>query len=54
MEQTCLYVELAGTSALQLGSHLRYNEACQTYQQAQLKWPHERRVKALAELFQPF
>jgi tetratricopeptide (TPR) repeat protein len=54
MEQTCLYVELAGISALQLGSHLRYNEACQTYQQAQLKWPHERRVKALAELFQPF
>jgi tetratricopeptide (TPR) repeat protein len=54
MEQTCTYVELAGTSALKLGSDLRYSEACETYQQTQLKWPHERRVKALAELFQQF
>lgn len=52
MEQTCTCVELAGTSALQLGSNLRYSEACEIYQQAHFKWPHERKVKGLAELFQ--
>jgi DNA-binding XRE family transcriptional regulator/tetratricopeptide (TPR) repeat protein len=52
MEQSCTYVELAATAAKKLGSELRYNEACETYQQMQLKWPHERKVKALAELFQ--
>ena len=51
MEQTRTYIELAGTSALQLGSDLRFSEASETYQQMQLKWPHERSVKALAELF---
>ncbi len=51
MEQTCTYVELAGTSALELGSDLRYSEACETYQHMHLKWPHERRVKGLADLF---
>lgn len=53
MEQACEYVEVAGTSALQLGSDLRQNEASETYQQMRLKWPHERKVKALQELFQP-
>jgi transcriptional regulator with XRE-family HTH domain len=52
MDQCCAYVELAGTSALKLGSDLRYNEASETYQQMQLKWPHERKVKALSDLFQ--
>lgn len=52
MEQTCTYVELAGTSALQLGSDLRYSEACETYHQMQRTWPHERRVKGLEDLFQ--
>lgn len=52
LEQTRTYVELAGTSALQLGSSLRFSEASETYQQMLLKWPHERSVKALAELFQ--
>jgi transcriptional regulator with XRE-family HTH domain len=52
LEQTRTYVELAGTSALQLGSDLRFSEASETYQQMQLKWPYERSVKALAELFQ--
>ena len=52
LEQTRTYVELAGTSALELGSALRFSEASETYQQMQLKWPHERSVKALAELFQ--
>lgn len=52
MEQACTYVELAATSALQLGSDLRFSEASETYQQMQLTWPHERRIKGLAELFQ--
>jgi transcriptional regulator with XRE-family HTH domain len=52
LEQTRKYVELAGISALHLGSDLRYSEACETYQQMHMKWPHERSVKALAELFQ--
>jgi len=51
MDQACTCVEMAGTSALQLGSHLRYSEACETYQHMHLKWPHERKVKGLAELF---
>jgi tetratricopeptide (TPR) repeat protein len=54
MEQTCVQVEAAGTFALQLGSDLRYSEACETFQQVQIKWPRERRVKALAELFKPY
>ena len=54
MEQACEYVELAGTSALQLGSDLRHNEASETYQQMRLRWPHERKVKTLQELFQPY
>ncbi len=52
MEQSCTYVELTATAAKKLGSELRYNEACETYQHMQLKWPHERKVKALEELFQ--
>ena len=51
MDQTCNYVESAGSSALQLGSDLRYSEAREIYQRLQLKWPQERKVKALAELF---
>lgn len=52
MDQACTCVETAGTSALQLGSHLRFSEACEIYQHMHLKWPHERKVKGLAELFQ--
>lgn len=52
MHQSCTYVEQAVTSALKLGSDLRYNEACETYLQMQEKWPNEQRVKELADLFQ--
>lgn len=51
LEQSCSYVELALTSALKIGSDLRYNEVCETYLQMQFKWPHEQRVKELADLF---
>jgi hypothetical protein len=52
MDQSCSYVELAATSALQLGFDLRYKEAHHVYQQMLLKWPHERQVKGLAAHFQ--
>lgn len=51
LEQACTYVEHAGTAALQLGSDLRYSEACETYQQMQLKWPHEPKIKSLEAIF---
>ncbi len=52
MDQSCSYIELATTSALKLGSDLRYKEAHNVYQQMLLKWPHERQVKELAAHFQ--
>jgi tetratricopeptide (TPR) repeat protein len=52
MDQSCSYVALATTSALQLGSDLRYKEAHHVYQQMLLKWPQERQVKELAVHFQ--
>jgi transcriptional regulator with XRE-family HTH domain len=53
LDQTCTYFELNAVSAKQLGSNLRYNEACETYEQMQLTWPHEGKIKVLAELLQP-
>ncbi len=50
LEQTCSYFEVAAVSARELGSDLRYNEVCETYEQMQIAWPHESRVKALGEL----
>lgn len=52
LEQSCKYVEFAATSASALGSHLRYNEAYNLYQQIQMQWPREQQVKALAGHFQ--
>ncbi len=52
MIQSCKYVEFAATSASALGSHLRYNEAYNLYQQMQMQWPREQQVKALAGHFQ--
>jgi tetratricopeptide (TPR) repeat protein len=39
------------TGAKALGSERRYLEAFTTFEKAQLVWPNEQRVKALAELF---
>jgi hypothetical protein len=50
MEQTCSYFEVAVGSAKKLGSDLRYSEVCETYEQMQITWPREPRVKTLAEL----
>ena len=53
MHETCNSFELTIVSAKTLGSALRYNEACETYEQMQLKWHHEQKVKDLADLLQP-
>jgi len=50
MRETCECFELTVLSAKELGSALRYNEACETYEHMQLKWPQERNVKALVDL----
>jgi tetratricopeptide (TPR) repeat protein len=52
MEQSCTLVELAVTSALKLGSNLRFNEASETYEAMRVLWPNEPKVKTLDELFQ--
>lgn len=52
MHATCDGLELAVPAAQRLGSELRYNEACEIYQQAHMKWPNEGRVRNLATLFQ--
>ncbi|MDQ2716098.1 MAG: hypothetical protein M3Z08_14420 [Chloroflexota bacterium] len=52
MTQSCTYVAYAATSARALGSHLRYNEAYNIYQQMLVKWPPEQQVQALAGHFQ--
>jgi tetratricopeptide (TPR) repeat protein len=51
LQQSCMYLELAVTSASALGSDLRYREASGIYRDMQVKWPHEQQVKALAEHF---
>ena len=51
LELTSAHLEAATLAAQELGSDLRLNENVETYLQAQAKWPQEKRVKALAELF---
>lgn len=51
LRQTYENVCLAATSARTLGSHLRYNEAYNLYEQMVDKWPHEAQVKMLAKDF---
>jgi tetratricopeptide (TPR) repeat protein len=52
MPQSCDHLELATVAAFKLGSDLRRNEAGEIYDQMLLTWPHEQKVKSLAELFQ--
>jgi hypothetical protein len=51
LDQCRSYVEQAVIAALDLGSDLRYQEADNVYNLMQKKWPRERDVKELAELF---
>jgi transcriptional regulator with XRE-family HTH domain/tetratricopeptide (TPR) repeat protein len=52
MERTCSYFESAAIAARKLGSYLRQSEISETYEQMLKAWPHEKKVKALAELLQ--
>jgi hypothetical protein len=51
LDQCRSYVEQAVIAALDLGSDLRYQEAYNVYHLMWKKWPRERDVKELAELF---
>ncbi|GAC1463928.1 MAG: hypothetical protein PVS3B1_02610 [Ktedonobacteraceae bacterium] len=52
LEQSCDLLHTATTAAVNLGSHLRYQEASHVYDQLQARWPREQRVKELQDLFQ--
>lgn len=52
MEQCCTTIETAVSSALSMGSDLRYSEAYEVYQRMVIKWPYERKVKDLVQVFQ--
>ena len=45
-------VEAGATLALSAGSELRYSESLEVYQSMLVQWPHEQKVKNLAQLFQ--
>ncbi len=51
LEQSTAYFERAVESGRTLGSDLHQNEARDIYQQMQIRWPQERRVKQLEMLF---
>src|SRR6266536_1143369 len=51
MHQVGNHLEVLVPSARALGSDLRYNEAREIYEQMQVTWPFEQRVKALRDLF---
>jgi transcriptional regulator with XRE-family HTH domain/tetratricopeptide (TPR) repeat protein len=56
LDQGCLYLEKAATTAQASGSRLYYHKALDTYEsmQRQESWKHEKKVKQLAEVFQPW
>jgi tetratricopeptide (TPR) repeat protein len=51
LEQSCAYFEKAFVSGRTLGSDLHQSEAQSLYDQMQAKWPHEKDVKELVDLF---
>lgn len=50
LDQSCFYFEKLATLGAKLKANLFISEAQTSYQEMQLKWPHETRVKALANL----
>ena len=52
LDQCCMKVETAANLALSIDSDLRYSEALDIHQGMLIKWPHERQVLRLTELFQ--
>jgi tetratricopeptide (TPR) repeat protein len=51
IDQACSYLRNAVTSALVLGSKLRYYQAYTLYKQMLVKWSHEKQVKDQIDLF---
>ena len=51
LEQGAVYVEAGVSGAKTLGSQKCWNEAYENYNQMAVIWPHEKRVKAVGELF---
>ncbi len=54
MEQSSSYLQLAATLAREHNSRLYYNKIFSIYQEMLKRWEHERRVKDLEGLFQPW
>ncbi|GCE13955.1 helix-turn-helix domain-containing protein [Tengunoibacter tsumagoiensis] len=50
-DQTCRLLAEAVDAALHLGSHFYYQIASTLYNQAQLRWRHEKCIQAISELF---
>jgi len=54
MEQSSSYLQMAATLAREHNSRLYYNKIFSIYQEMLKRWEHERRVKDLEGLFQPW
>jgi len=52
LDQSCMLFETLVSSGCALESDLHQNEAHATHEQMLTRWPHEKRVKELAECFQ--
>lgn len=51
MEQACAYLERAVEIAAEIGSRLRLQETAATFHTLKRKWPNEKSVQALGDLF---
>ena len=51
MEQACMYLERAVKIAAEIGSSLRLQETAATFHMLKGKWPNEKSVQTLGELF---
>jgi tetratricopeptide (TPR) repeat protein len=51
LDRACVHIQIGVTGALKVKSEMRFNEVFSIYRQMKIIWPHESRVKALADLF---
>ena len=54
LRQSCSYLSEAAESTRKLNIRLYYNHALEIYQGMPTAWSHERPVKELADVFQPW
>jgi hypothetical protein len=54
LRQSCNYLSEAAESARKLNIRLYYSQAFDIYQGMPTAWSHEKPVKALADVFQPW